>query len=571
MRIKEALIEAGQDLFLSIDEIDKIDKALTNEYNDSTIDNNIDYIINRTGDPRLVSHIISSHVASLYELESLRLRLITPDIYLTGAGAEPCNSLIEKNGVTYYMIKRTERFGLCKSSPYTNSYDSINVCLDSAVITELPSYIYAQGISIVLENQVYTLMSVKYDTIHKTYVYKARNRRNNNTISIEEFCVVPLPADMYYCEYCGTVKDLDDLEEAQRYGNVCASCIENYFYTCKDCNEIIHIDDVTFIDDEPLCSTCISQYYSVCEECGDLVRDTRLSRDNEGRAFCCDDCLESYHIDDEDDDDNYYINRSCLHNYNFKPILTFYSEEKELYKGGYGVELETVKGLGECLPKISDDKHFYMMSDGSLDNSGVEVATHPATISYHEKSIPWLWLCKEMIKDGFVSHDSRQCGIHIHAGRELFGTDELQQELTVAKIMIIFDKEWDNFIIPFTRRNPDDLREWAKRPSMDVNSNVTVEDVREKVKVKKSGRDRYEAINLQNDNTIEFRIFKGTLKRDTIVASIQFVDLLIKYTKRNSLLKCTQVSLKDLFKNTKKRELKEYLITRNLIQIKGIK
>ena len=34
--------------------------------------------------------------------------------------------------------------------------------------------------------------------------------------------------------------------------------------------------------------------------------------------------------------------------------------------------------------------------------------------------------------------------------------------------------------------------------------------------------DRYEALNFQNDKTIEFRLFKGTLKYSTIMACLEF-------------------------------------------------
>jgi hypothetical protein len=34
--------------------------------------------------------------------------------------------------------------------------------------------------------------------------------------------------------------------------------------------------------------------------------------------------------------------------------------------------------------------------------------------------------------------------------------------------------------------------------------------------------DRYEALNFKNDKTIEFRLFKGTLKYQTIMACLEF-------------------------------------------------
>ena len=42
---------------------------------------------------------------------------------------------------------------------------------------------------------------------------------------------------------------------------------------------------------------------------------------------------------------------------------------------------------------------------------------------------------------------------------------------------------------------------------------------------------RYTCVNLQNKNTIEFRMFRGTLKYNTIIATIQFVDYLTDIAK----------------------------------------
>ena len=43
-------------------------------------------------------------------------------------------------------------------------------------------------------------------------------------------------------------------------------------------------------------------------------------------------------------------------------------------------------------------------------------------------------------------------------------------------------------------------------------------------KAKDSSHGRYSAVNLQNYSTIEFRLFRGTLKYNTLIATLQFVD-----------------------------------------------
>ena len=43
---------------------------------------------------------------------------------------------------------------------------------------------------------------------------------------------------------------------------------------------------------------------------------------------------------------------------------------------------------------------------------------------------------------------------------------------------------------------------------------------------KKGSGGRYSAVNLQNRDTIEFRIFRGTLKYNTLIATLQLVNKL---------------------------------------------
>jgi len=55
--------------------------------------------------------------------------------------------------------------------------------------------------------------------------------------------------------------------------------------------------------------------------------------------------------------------------------------------------------------------------------------------------------------------------------------------------------------------------------------------------------DRHEAINLMNPHTIEFRIFKGTLKRQSFFKALEFCDALIHFCLlgQNSIKHCRSV------------------------------
>jgi hypothetical protein len=50
-------------------------------------------------------------------------------------------------------------------------------------------------------------------------------------------------------------------------------------------------------------------------------------------------------------------------------------------------------------------------------------------------------------------------------------------------------------------------------------------------RIQRLNTDRYEALNFQNEKTIEFRIFKGTLKYESIMASLEFTYATWWFTK----------------------------------------
>jgi hypothetical protein len=59
------------------------------------------------------------------------------------------------------------------------------------------------------------------------------------------------------------------------------------------------------------------------------------------------------------------------------------------------------------------------------------------------------------------------------------------------------------------------------------------------IDVKKKQSSRYEAINLQNDATVEFRIFASTIDPKLILARLEFVHALTLWVKDQSMLHLT--------------------------------
>jgi hypothetical protein len=384
------------------------------------------------------------------------------------------------------------------------------------------------------------------------------------------------------CFECGG--EILDHEEMYHIGGetyICEECRDDFYMYCEDCNELVHVDDLVPVDnnDRYVCEECSENYYR-CDHCEHLysehniavntVRITLCDRCYNDYYFRCAGCDEVEHLDYGETVDGWYYCSTCAEEYR-GPILPYSTKPDPVFFGGnagYGIELEIDEGdykqeAARAIIEVGGD-HIYLKEDGSLSSAGFEIVTHPASLSYHVNNFPWDDICRVALSYGYRSHDTDTCGLHIHASRSLFGISLMEQDLTIAKIMLLFDRWYDSQIVRFARRNLMKMRRWADKPDADI----LPEDSESSAvsKAKKTANHRYKAINLQNTYTVEFRIFRGTLKRDTIIASIQWIDVLIRYCRATPLKDLFNVDWNDIFGNTEHAELTNYLKERNLIK-----
>ena len=189
-----------------------------------------------------------------------------------------------------------------------------------------------------------------------------------------------------------------------------------------------------------------------------------------------------------------------------------------------GVELE-IDGAGEdrehaeTLLRIANanGERMYIKHDGSLDD-GLELVTHPLSLVEHRQRFPWDALCKKAAALGYLSHRATTCGLHIHVSRRAFGETERQQDAAIARVLYFFEKHWEE-LLKFSRRTQRQLERWAARYGYK-------EQPMEILDYSKKGYHggRYTCVNLQNSDTVEFRIFRGTLKTNTILATLELVE-----------------------------------------------
>ena len=82
--------------------------------------------------------------------------------------------------------------------------------------------------------------------------------------------------------------------------------------------------------------------------------------------------------------------------------------------------------------------------------------------------------------------------------------------------------------------------------------------------VKKGSGSRYTCVNLTNCDTIEFRMFRGTLKVNTLLATLQMVDHICDVAIYLSDDELRDLSWSSFVSGIKEPELIQYLKERNL-------
>jgi hypothetical protein len=354
-----------------------------------------------------------------------------------------------------------------------------------------------------------------------------------------------------YCEYCGDVIPQDDaigINNGEFY--VCESCADHNYYRCDYCDNYFS-DRHIYTRNINICVDCIEHVYS-CDGCSDFIYEYDAHFFDDG--VYCDSCALEY------------ARNNLIHDAYYRPDPWFLGGRAAGY---YGIELEIDGGYdrGECAAAIMEaapDDSIYLKYDGSLRN-GFEIVTHPATLDYHINNMRWEEICNAAIDYGFRSHDTNTCGLHIHASRTLFGQYEMIQDLNIAKCILLIENNFNSIILPFSRRTSDLMREWARRPCAGINEYDSELTAINKAKMTEDDG-RYQAVNLMNRNTVEFRFNRGTLNVNTIIASIQFIDFIIKYVNANNLKDVCIKDFRDVLQQQATGYLKDYLIRRNIIK-----
>ena len=350
--------------------------------------------------------------------------------------------------------------------------------------------------------------------------------------------------ELYVCDHCGDHHPLEEMI-AVSGDYLCQSCADELTVLCDDCGRRIYTDDDEGDDCRVLCRDCRDRYYTRCDRCGVLIRNEDV-----------------YHHDDD------YLCRDCyddicesgpIHEYDYVPELVFHG--KGLRK--FGVELEIDEGgkdweNAKKILNVANENatNLYIKSDGSLDD-GLELVTHPMSLEYHLHEMPWAAVLDEAKRLDYRSHSTNTCGLHVHISRMAFGCTYETQEECIARLVFFVEKFWPE-LLRFSRRTQGQLNRWAARYGMKLNPKDQM------YHAKNSCAGRYTAVNLTNVDTVEIRLFRGTLKLNTLIATLQLVDHLCEVAVSMSDQELQDMSWFDFLARITERELIQYLKERRL-------
>jgi hypothetical protein len=311
------------------------------------------------------------------------------------------------------------------------------------------------------------------------------------------------------------IQDDDDQGAIDLINNSSVSCRSGWvdfmdehfsgqYEDCHDCENLFNSDQMSnAYDDYSVCESCCNYSYRYSDRHGYYVRE-----DDEHYS-------ENEHIRE------YHTSSDCLGH-----IPSKYDNRKPRVLLGLELEMEIKDSYnrderaGELLENIGryreSNFNFYdyalCENDGSLDH-GFEMVTAYTGLDVHAKQLQYF----EKGLRGAISHDSDNCGLHVHICKADMTT------LHGAKmILFINDQANHKLVRAIARRDDSDYAKIKNKKDDTYWIKDAIGCETKRAQLRSLNADRYEALNFKNDKTVEFRLFKGSLVYSTIMSCLEF-------------------------------------------------
>ena len=387
-----------------------------------------------------------------------------------------------------------------------------------------------------------------------------------------------------YCYRCGLslsssdpIYHIADTEERD-VRPCCITCWEQYHSICFSCDrciptpQLIRYPEINSTPyrmiggDVPLiCPDCRNDML-VCDECLETLPHRYIRISSEHATVCRDCCQENCIVECRNcgltfcSEDETLCNRCnerrIIHDYCYRPPVFNYfgsrneslfnyfgpNDEPQLASDSLktiflGVEIE-LDGGGESqekakqlIDKLGGKDKAYATHDGTLTD-GVEIVTHPMTLEYHKESVDWQGFFALAGQLGYTSHDAKTCGLHVHVSRNALGIKRSTQERNIAAIMMLYEKYWEQFV-KLSRRTNKQIKRFAFRYLTPMERDTLCPNYL--IQKAKTISGKHFAVNILNEETIEFRIFRGTMRYSSFIATLELCEGIVRFVREHTL------------------------------------
>ena len=225
-----------------------------------------------------------------------------------------------------------------------------------------------------------------------------------------------------------------------------------------------------------------------------------------------------------------------------------------------GLSSEKRAALIQNIANSTSGEHVIMKSDGSLDRTGFEIVTVPATLSVHKEKLSRFFDEDTQFNKNFMS--SHRTGIHIHIDTNQFS------DMGLGKLISFINKnENRQFIELLSGRK----MSAPFHPPIDVELNTCVDrhktigvDISARIGLRgKSISGHHSCVCTSAPTTIELRFFKSTNVKSILFRRLEFAECITKFvtSANHSIQQMTVYDFVNFCLETSNRKRYPYLLS----------
>lgn len=308
---------------------------------------------------------------------------------------------------------------------------------------------------------------------------------------------------MLKCTYCGRNSMTPLTAKICGEAYVCNGCqIEKP--RCYICNCPTNNTTRPYNTTIKLCGNCFAEFSAPCQSCNLRVWIAYITHDT---------CL--------------FCTSEVINEYNYHPEPVFLSKSSQNLYFGIELEVEMKPKYGSMTNTIASRFHkdirkvAYLKKDSSIYN-GFEIVSHPGDLAWWEDEDNILFKSIKKLSYTCYSYWPENTGLHVHISRDGFHG---HSHIAAFVKFIIAHKFFTAFVAERYQSTQAPFR-----PEMD-------HGYYDMVAGRLNPPDRHTAVNLaSSQKTVEVRVFKGNMKRERILKSIEFLHAVHAFTNTKEII-----------------------------------